>query len=159
MELFPLLSRAIKSHFPSQVPSLLQITAVHITNKLCHYYLCLSGALEDSRGETIKIFSTVQTQILNVSSFSQIVEGAIAEAMAICDIKMFINLMSHRWNNRSRISLWSGQSTSHDKSDICEKHDFPCSFTFNGSQSLTVCKHKFVSKICIWMFSQIMIHQ
>lgn len=44
MELFPLLSRAIKSHFPSQVLSLLQITAVHITNKLCRYYLCLSGA-------------------------------------------------------------------------------------------------------------------
>lgn len=41
-----------------------------------------------------KIFSTVQTQILNVSSFSRIVDGAIAEAVAICDIKMFINLMN-----------------------------------------------------------------
>lgn len=51
MELFPLLSGAIKSHFPSQVLSLLQITAVHITNKLCRYYFCLSGSPEESRGE------------------------------------------------------------------------------------------------------------
>lgn len=95
MELFPLLSRPIKSHFPSQVLSLLQITAVHIANKLGRYYLCCSGATEDSKGETIMTFSTVQTQILNVSAFSQLIEGAIDNAAAICDMKMFIKLMSH----------------------------------------------------------------
>lgn len=114
MELFPLLSRAIKSHFLSQVLSLLQITAEHITNKLCRYYLCLSGAPRRQQRWNYRDLLHSSNTDIKCFIISQLVDAATAEAVAICDIKMFINLMRCYWNNRSIKSLWSSQLISQE---------------------------------------------